>query len=114
MHKPGFTRRELPLALAGGLGASAAVFAQGQKAPDEKESHDQNDVRYDPVVLQLLVLEQRYELTEDDRAAIVPRLHRQRLRSEVLKNYPLSSAAEPATVFQASPDRMYGGADANQ
>lgn len=109
MHKPGITRRELPLALAGSLGASAAILGQEKQAPEADSKPD------DPVVLQLLMLDQRYELSDADRAAIVPRLHRQRLRSDALKQFPLASGAEPATVFLADPVIVHGGAaDADQ
>lgn len=113
MHKPGITRRELPLALAGSLGASAAILGQEKQAPEADSKPD--DPLNDPVVLQLLMLDQRYELSDADRAAIVPRLHRQRLRSDALKQFPLASGAEPATVFLADPVIVHGGAaDADQ
>ena len=113
MQKPGITRRELPLALAGSLGVSAAILGQEKQAPDEDPQPD--DPLQDPVILQLLMLDQQYELTDADRAAIVPRLHRQRLRSDALKEFPLSSGAEPATVFLADPLTVHGGdADADQ
>lgn len=108
MEKSGFSRRDLPLALAGTFGVTAAVFAQ------DEETQPDDPPLPKPYQLQMIALEQQYDLSklsDDERTAVLTDLYRQQLRSKALRQFPLSSGAEPATAFLAAPTLTHGGDD---